>query len=160
MSFGSYILSGVVARILVHPSLKIRQQTALYSDSIPRAIITLIRINTHYYVLIRIFLQKCCFVMSFVVFTHYYVLMLVSTYYRPPRPWPAPAVPGHCRQLDAAGAGGEDGLAAVAVPAGGARRCHVPRARRRRCCGPLLRRAVPAGDARRGHVCVGIAGSI
>ena len=31
-------------------------------------------------------------------------------------------------------------LAVVAVPAGGARRGHVPRARRRRCCGPLLRR--------------------
>ena len=85
MSFGSYILSGVVARILVHPALKIRQQTALYSDSIPRAIITLIRINTYYYVLLRIFLRKCCFMMSFVVFTHYYVLMLVSTYYIPPK---------------------------------------------------------------------------
>ena len=34
-------------------------------------------------------------------------------------------------------------LAVVAVPAGGARRGHVPRARRRRCCGPLLRRGRP-----------------
>ena len=39
--------SGVMARILVHPSLKIGQQTVLYLDSIPLAIITLIRINTH-----------------------------------------------------------------------------------------------------------------
>ena len=47
---GSYILSGVMARILVHPSLKIRQQTVLYSDSILLAMITLIPINTYYYV--------------------------------------------------------------------------------------------------------------
>ena len=58
---GSYILSGVMARILVHPSLKIRQQTVLYSDSILLAMITLIPINTYYYVLLRIFLQKCCY---------------------------------------------------------------------------------------------------
>ena len=32
---------------------------------------------------------------------------------------------------------------AAAVPAGGARRGHVPRARRRRCCGPLRRRGRP-----------------
>ena len=74
----------LVARIVVHPSLNIRQQTVLHLDSIPLAIITLIRINTYYYILLRIFLQKCCFMMSFVVFTHYYVLMLVSTNYRPP----------------------------------------------------------------------------
>ena len=61
---GSYILSGGLARILVHPSLKIRQHTVLYSDSIPLAIITLIRMNTCYYVLLRIFQQKCCFMMS------------------------------------------------------------------------------------------------
>ena len=42
-------------------------------------------INTYYYVLLRIFLQTCCFMMSFVVFTHYYVLMFVFTYYGPPQ---------------------------------------------------------------------------
>ena len=52
---------------------------------------------------------------------------------------------------------------AAAVPAGGAHRGHVPRARessatRRRCCGPLLRSGRPPGGARRDHVCVGIAG--
>ena len=66
------------ACILVHPSLKIRLQTVLYSDSIPLAIITLLRIITYYYVLLRIFLPKCCFMMSFAVFTHYYVLMLAG----------------------------------------------------------------------------------
>ena len=75
----------LLARILVHPSLKIRQQTVLYLDSIPLAIIILIHINTYYYVLLRIFLQKCCFMMSFVVFTNYDVLILVFTYYGPPR---------------------------------------------------------------------------
>ena len=50
------------------------------------------------------------------------------------------------------------------VPAAGG---HVPHARRRRCCGPLLRHKIPttspqraAGGARRGHVCVGIAGRL
>ena len=76
---GSSILSGVLARIPEHPSLKIRQQSVLCSA---HAIITLLRIYTNYYVLLRIFLQKSCFMMSFIVFTYYYVLILVSTYYR------------------------------------------------------------------------------
>ena len=93
---GSYILSGCFSPVGTYSCasiIKIRQQTVLYSDSIPLAIITWIRIITHYYLLLRIFLQKCCFMMSFVLFTHYYVLMmLISTYYRPPRKW----VSRHC----------------------------------------------------------------
>ena len=41
---GSSILSGVLARIPAHPSLKIRQQSVLCSA---HAIITLLRINTY-----------------------------------------------------------------------------------------------------------------
>ena len=69
---GSSILSGVLARIPAHPSLKIRQQSVLCSAN---AIITLLRIITYYYVLLRIFLQKSCFMMSFIVFTYYCVLI-------------------------------------------------------------------------------------
>ena len=52
---GSSILSGVLACIPAHPSLKIRQQSVLCSA---HATITFLRIITYYYVLLRIFFRN------------------------------------------------------------------------------------------------------
>ena len=62
---------------------------------------------------------------------------------RRPRP---PARPHRRLRLRPASgaAGAVPALAVVAVPAGGASSGYVPRARRRRCCGPLLRRGRPS----------------